>query len=111
MSSSRIDRPDAQSAGETGVILRLGDPDRHFWLVRSVARVMGLNLGEAIVHGVLQQESYRCMVNRCRTCPLVTSCQGWLASSAGQAEAPPPGCLIAAQLNHLKHMTSNEGAH
>ncbi|MDF1708249.1 MAG: DUF6455 family protein [Paracoccaceae bacterium] len=94
-----------------GVVLGLGDPDRHFWLARSVARVMGVDLGAALARGDLPCEDYRAMVNRCRTCPLVVACESWLAASGGRAETPPPGCLISGDLTQLKRRFPNKGAH
>lgn len=101
-----------RSGGEArmGVVVGLGDPDRHFWLVRSVARVMDLDLGAALGRGDLHRDDYRAIVNRCRTCPLVEACQNWLAFSGGRADMPPPGCLIAADLDKLKRKTSSKGA-
>jgi hypothetical protein len=93
-----------------GVLARLGDPDRHFWLARSVARVIGLDLGAAVTRGDLPCDDYRAIINRCRTCPVVEACQNWLGSSSGHAEAPPPGCLIAGDLARLKCRPSTKGA-
>jgi|GEM_PF-313826 len=94
-----------------GEIRTLGDPDRHFWLLRSVARVIGLNLGAAFTSGDLEREAYRAIVNRCRTCAIVGACEDWLASSGGSAAAPPPGCLVAADMERLKRITKTKGAH
>ena len=93
-----------------GILARLGDPDRHFWLARSVARVIGLDLGASITRGDLPCDEYRALINRCRTCPMVDACQNWLGASGGHAEAPPPGCLIAGDLDRLKHRTPTRGA-
>ncbi len=49
--------PSAQSA-QTAQIVYLGEPDRHFWLLWSVARVMGVNLGETVTRGRLTQGAY-----------------------------------------------------
>jgi hypothetical protein len=94
-----------------GIIARLGDPDRHFWLVRSVARVMDLDLGGALARGELHRDDYRAFINVCRTCPLVEACQNWLATSTGPSETPPAGCLISADLNRLKRQTPSKGTH
>ncbi|MFD1196363.1 DUF6455 family protein [Seohaeicola saemankumensis] len=93
------------------MILHLGDPDRHFWLVRSVARVMGISLGEALLQGAMEQDACRRMIDRCRTCAVVRACHDWLAESSGRADAPPPGCVISTDLNRLKCMTRSKGAH
>lgn len=94
-----------------GNLLRLGDPEQHFWLVRSVARVMDVNIGEAVMRGDLECEDYRAMVNRCRQCLLVKACQDWLARSCGHADVPPEGCVIATDLNRLKTITTTKGAY
>ncbi len=36
----------------------LGDPARHFWLTRSVARTMGISLSEAMAVGHLSAPDY-----------------------------------------------------
>lgn len=96
---------------QTGVILKLGDPDRHFWLLRSVARVMNLHLGAAVARGDLGRDDFRNMVNKCRTCLLVDKCESWLAASCGVSATPPPGCVVAPDLNRLKTLTPTKGAH
>lgn len=62
--------------------LPLGDPAVHFWLTRSAARAMGINLSEAIAAGRLSAQAYAQMVTACRRCPHVESCRNWLASEA-----------------------------
>ncbi|SHM09447.1 hypothetical protein SAMN05443432_104385 [Roseovarius litoreus] len=79
----------------------LGDPTRHFWLTRSVARAMNLNLSEAMAHGYLSARAYSDMITRCRTCQHVESCELWLASSAGGARCAPAHCVHADILNDL----------
>jgi hypothetical protein len=111
MPSSPTDLAATTRAEQDSVILHLGDPDRHFWLVRSVARVIGVSLGQAMVQGAIEQEECRRMINRCRTCALVSACEAWLAESGGRADAPPPGCVVSTELNRLKHMMRHEGAH
>ena len=111
MPSSPTDLAATTRAEQDSVILHLGDPDRHFWLVRSVARVIGVSLGQAMVEGALEQEECRRMINRCRTCALVSACETWLADSGGHADAPPPGCVVSTDLNRLKQVARHEGAH
>jgi hypothetical protein len=96
---------------QKGNVLPLGDPDRHFWLFRSVARVVGLDLGKAVSQGMLECEDYRSIVNRCRTCPMVSACETWLAESGGSAASPPQGCLVAADIERLKIIITSKGAH
>ncbi|SMX46953.1 DUF6455 family protein [Maliponia aquimaris] len=80
----------------------LGDPARHFFMTRSVARVMGLNLTEAMKAGSLNPATYERMVTRCRGCALVAACEEWLASRTTLAGTPPPGCNISIELSALQ---------
>ncbi len=80
----------------------LGDEARHFWMARSVARVMGLNLSEQMQRGRLRPEEYEVMVVACRGCALVEQCEKWLATQRDLAKAPPPGCRISGPLTRLR---------
>lgn len=80
----------------------LGDPARHFFMTRSVARVMGLNLTEAMRTGSLKPATYERMVARCRSCALVAACEEWLSSRTSVAGTPPPGCNISTELCELQ---------
>lgn len=70
----------------------LGDPARHFFMTRSVARAMGIHLGDAMQDGHLAPEAYSAMVTRCRACPMVANCETWLATQTSGAAKPPEGC-------------------
>ena len=70
----------------------LGDPQLHFWLTRSVARVMGVSFSEEMACSRLTAQEYSDLVTDCRGCPLVESCQEWLSSQNGLARSAPPGC-------------------
>ena len=80
----------------------LGDPARHFWMTRSVARVMGVNLSEAMRSGRLEPDQYAEMVTCCRGCALVEACEHWLGSQTGPSSTPPPGCCNGVLLCRLK---------
>lgn len=82
----------------------LGDPARHFWMTRSVARAMGLNLSEAMMSGELAPDDYAEMVTCCRGCALVEACERWLGNQAGISAAPPPGCCLGTLLVRLKKL-------
>ena len=79
----------------------LGDAELHFWLTRSVAKVMGISLSEAMASGRLTAQDYAAMVTECRECPLVQSCQCWLGEQRALAKSAPPGCANANQLKAL----------
>lgn len=82
----------------------LGCPELHFWLNRSVARALGVNLSEAMAEGDLTAQSYAGLVTRCRQCQQVEACQHWLsqASEAGNL-TPPAHCVNAQEIARLKH--------
>ena len=114
MLSGGFDKPAGRGATDSPTapcdVIPLGDPDRHFWLARSVARLMQIDFHAAITHGDLDRAAYRGLINRCRTCRRVAACEGWLAGSCGQADAPPEGCVIGPDLIALKRLTHNKGA-
>lgn len=85
----------------TATIAYLGDVTRHFWLTRSVARAIDVNLAEAMGTGILSAADYAGMVTRCRMCPLVADCQAWLAEHGGSATQAPDHCVNAGVLNTL----------
>lgn len=93
--------PSVQSA-KTAQIVYLGEPDRHFWLLWSVARVMGVNLGETVTRGRLTQGACRSLINRCRQCPQVPRCENWLGDNRQDGTSAPDGCPIAADLDRLR---------
>lgn len=82
--------------------LTLGDPARHFFMTRSVARVMGLNLSEALNDGSLAPATYAAMVTACRGCALVDACQEWLSRQTSLTGTPPPGCYNGPLLAELQ---------
>ena len=79
----------------------LGNPELHFWLTRSVARVMGVNLSDAIARDQLTPKGYADLVTECRGCPRVSSCQNWLAEQLDVTRTAPPGCRNSAALEGL----------
>lgn len=81
----------------------LGNPDRHFYMTRGVARVMNISLTEAIAEGRLSADRYAAMITRCRSCALVEACEDWLAHTPRSA-SPPPGCCHAPLLQSLRRV-------
>ena len=73
----------------------LGDPTRHFFLTRSVARVLGVNLTDAMRDGQLSPDRYAKIVTRCRGCTKPEACQTWLATRDSAPDGPPEGCCNA----------------
>ena len=84
-----------------GMVQPLGDPAKHFWLTRSVARAMGLSLSEAMAEGHLSANGYADLVTRCRTCPSVAQCEAWLATASGPGQEAPECCMHKELLDRL----------
>ena len=85
----------------TAVLRYLGDPNRAFWLTRSVARAVGVNLSEAMYRGDLCAADYAAMVTRCRMCARAGACEQWLAENGAGAAEVPGHCANAGVLNAL----------
>ncbi|MFP7569277.1 DUF6455 family protein [Marivita sp. S2033] len=79
----------------------LGDPELHFWLTRSVARTMGVNLSEAMACNQLSPQEYSTLVTACRACALVETCKHWLGGQTGIARTAPVGCINSEVLEAL----------
>lgn len=88
----------------------LGDIERHFWMTRSIARMIGVNLSEAMADGRLSPEDYSEMVTRCRASGCTGACAAWLAEQNGYAEAAPDFCVNAERLNALRPCAGARGA-
>lgn len=82
---------------------RLGDAELHFWLTRSVAKVMGISLTEAMSNGRLTAQDYASLVTTCRGCNRVGTCQCWLGEQLQTSPSAPPGCLNGTALATLAH--------
>ncbi|MCZ7676820.1 MAG: DUF6455 family protein [Roseovarius sp.] len=85
----------------TAILARLGDPNRAFWLTRSVARAIGVNLTDAMQQGEISAADYTAMVTRCRKCLHAEACEAWLAVNGAGAERAPAHCANADLLNAL----------
>jgi len=85
----------------TAQIRTLGDPATHFWLTRSVARVMGVSLSAAMADGTLSAADYAALVRTCRTCPHVARCQHWLGQQRSAAAEAPRHCLNRDRLTQV----------
>ncbi|MDV7270424.1 DUF6455 family protein [Thioclava sp. A2] len=69
-----------------------GNIDLNFWLTRSLARKMGVNLTEAMHSGFLTQEDFAQMITACRCCAHGETCLAYLSESGGPAETAPECC-------------------
>lgn len=88
-------------AGERVV---LGDFNRHFWQLRSVAKLAGIDLGEAMREGRLSALEYAEIVTRCRGAKCVLPCAQWLAQSGEETNGKiPEYCANKNSLESLRH--------
>lgn len=78
-----------------------GSIDLNFWLTRSLARKMGVNLTQTMHHGFLTQEDFAQMISACRCCGHGDACMAYLAESHGPAEAAPSYCSNGEILGEL----------
>jgi len=80
----------------------LGGIERHFWLTRSVSRVVGVNLTDAMSEKRLGPDGYSTMVTQCRAAGCHEACQRWLAAQTGaHPTGPPEYCANADMLRRL----------
>lgn len=79
----------------------LGNAEMHFWLTRSVARVMGISFSEEMSCGRISAKEYSDLVTNCRTCQRTATCSLWLASQASLSRTAPEGCKNAPELEAL----------
>lgn len=72
----------------------LGDPVKHLFLARSMARAAGVDLAALQDAGRLPQDDWADMVHRCRGCDWERSggCHAWLADQAQGAAVVPGAC-------------------
>ena len=90
---------------DNGLARGLGDVHRHFWLLRSVARSMNVDLSAAMAEGKLSDLDYAQMVTRCRGAGCGAACSLWLAQQQDHAQAAPAFCANADVLDGLKSPT------
>lgn len=80
---------------------RLGDPALHFYMTRGIARLLDVNLGDALREGRLSPDAYAKMVTRCRGCAYAAQCKEMLAKTV-DLDAPPPHCPNDASFRSLR---------
>lgn len=81
----------------------LGAIEHHFWLNRSVARAMGVNLSEAMADGSLSEAGYAELITQCRAGGCAEACALWLSCQTGFNAKAPDHCANAEALTRLKH--------
>lgn len=81
----------------------LGNPRRHFWLTIRTAQTAGIDLGSALIDGLITRDEYAGMIDLCRACNAVGPCTLALqAAEMVQERRPPPTfCVNADILNEL----------
>ncbi len=76
--------------------------DHHADLVGEMARVRGVDIGQAMLDGKLSGEAFRNAVRRCTSCESPEACAVWLSEHAAGAEASPQYCRNGHLLNRLR---------
>lgn len=85
-----------------GYMRPLGDPVRHYWLAKSMAKATGVDLVAAMDEGRLSQRDWADTVERCRGCGWTDGCDQWLDGQVcGRAEVPK-ACMNAELFERLK---------
>jgi len=80
----------------------LGDIERHFWLTRSVARAVGVNLSDAMAEHRLTSDGYVEMVTTCQAGGCHEACERWLAAQTGaRPKGAPDYCPLRQMLARL----------
>ena len=82
--------------------LPLGDETEHYWLVQRMAKATGVDLVRAMEAGLLSQDDWAGIVNRCRGCEWAEGCGQWLGRPVDDTRAFPEPCLNRKRLASLK---------
>jgi hypothetical protein len=69
-------------------------------LTRGMARVIGVNLTDAVVEGWLARAELADLVDRCQACDRSADCTHWLARTV-KAEVLPAFCANKAEIEAL----------
>ncbi|WP_425091244.1 DUF6455 family protein [Tropicimonas sp. S265A] len=81
---------------------QLGQEVDHYWLVQRMAKTAHVDLAWAFDEGLLSQEEWAGMVQRCRGCAWAEGCKDWLAIPGQDTDIPPEGCLNRGRMDALK---------
>lgn len=76
----------------------VGDSDLNFWIVRGVARRLGVSVSDAMYDGWLSRAAFAAMVERCRACREADGCLAAMAEPTGGV----PACQNARELRALR---------
>lgn len=67
----------------------LNDPTQAFFLTRSIARALSVNLSDVMHEGAFSPDDYAKLIDQCRACGRSQQCLAWLGQNgAGAAQAP-----------------------
>lgn len=79
-----------------------GNFDLHFWIMRGMARRLGINLNDALRDGVVSRADLAEMVVRCRSCTGAQGCLAFLSEQPNRAGTAPDWCRNAQVLSELR---------
>lgn len=76
----------------------LGDTGVHYWRVQRMAKTCGVDTALAARDGLLEQEDWVDVVQKCRSCQWSNECQRWLRRHERDATARPPSDCVNAEI-------------
>lgn len=79
-----------------------GAVNRHFWLTRSMARTLGINLSRAVASGRLSSDDYAEMVAKCSASNCAHRCALWLACQTTTPDTAPDFCVHSERFKRLQ---------
>lgn len=82
---------------------RLGNPIKHFWMVKDMARLAGVDLVEARHEGRLGLQEWADVVTRCRGCQWAEGCSHWMeVKDADELQEVPAACVNRTVFDRLR---------
>jgi hypothetical protein len=83
----------------------IGEAGEHFRLTLGMAASCGIDLGGAMLDGVITQKEYADAITNCRRCQDPGPCRAWLAAR-NAAAAPPPFCKNGALFSEMMRLSA-----
>ncbi len=80
----------------------LDDDSQAFWMLRSAARKLDIDLSAALAEGRLSASGYARAVRTCRRCCCQAECQAWLGNGQADARDAPARCRALQTLHSVQ---------
>lgn len=82
--------------------LKLGDPNRHYWLMQRMLKRTGTDALTPFAEGELTQQDWAALVQTCRGCDNAQGCRTWLGALAPATRDAPAFCANAERFAALR---------